>query len=785
MDTHAHASTRADARSTGRTSRWTQSRNESGQAMAIVVVLIVMLAVLTSVMVGPITSDTQSLVVSTNQHAALAAAEAGIQWYRDNLDSYSAYYSYCVPGPESPNCLANNNPLNDAALSSYCGAKLSSTCDLSGTSPAEAFHYAPNPSSGCTPANLGSGQVCTVVLSVTGRAGSTGNYSYIYVETTFTSSPLLDDVYFSDVEVLDPTSQTVQGINVSVQPTAGGAPTDVPETSEPVSYSYTNSAGTTVQVPPSGSPDPNLWQAACEYDTYSPNNFVDTLGLTIGETTYSTTNPYYGPYFDNSGFSYNINASGGVVTSGARSTVTVPGDPCESPYDFVTGEVFNGPVYTNDQLHVCGSPTFEGAPSSLTSGAPSNVPYLPLGSGPSGSVEVTAANSGSNGPYPTNLIGDYVPAGYTTDALNCSGSTDDPTLEHGVALNGDQSLPSENTNLANYGTASPPNEIGYGCTYVGPTMIEITGTTMNVWSPLSTNAATTTPLCSNDSTFSASQPLITGIALPTDGVVYVQNYVPQSTAPPVPSDGSNDGSTECFNPYQQAMPPNSAQCLEGDVYIEGELNGQLTIGSAANIIITRDITYSCVDNGGAASGSNPVSVSACTNAVAPNVLGLSAKYDVLISGNEPTSSNPLENPEPCVANGFGDGTSATAVTATVKINGTSYSTSIDPPAIWPTVCDPQNVIIDASIFALNGSFGVENWSTTPYSDAGDANLNGADLSFFRGPFGIDGDDGYIKQFSFDARLAYLSSPHILVDPLPIWQSSTYVACPNTSCPPIG
>jgi hypothetical protein len=771
MDTFARAGRRADADSTGPTSRGTRRRGESGQALPIVIVLILMLAVFSAVMVGPITSDTPALVASTNQHAALAAAEAGIQWYRDNLDSYSAYYSYS----------ATNNPLNDAALSGYCGATLSSACDLSGTSPAEAFHYAPNPSSGCTPANLGAGQVCTVVLSVTGRAGSTGHYSYIYAETTFTSSPLLDDVYFSDVEVLDPSSQTVQGINVSVQPTAGGATTPVPEVSEPVSYSYTNSGGSIVQVPPTGSPDPNLWQAVCEYDTYSPNNFVDTLELTISGTTYSATNPYYGPYFQNSSFSYEINASGGVVSAGGRSTVTVPGDPCESPYDFVTGEVFDGPVYTNDQLHVCGSPTFEGAPSSLTSGAPSNVPYLPLGSGPSGSVEVTAANSGSNGPYPSDLIGDYVPAGYTTDALNCSGSTDDPTLEHGVALNGDESLPSENTNLADYGTAAPPNGIGYGCTYVGPTMIEITGTTMNVWSPLSTNRATTTSQCSNGSTFSASQPLVTGIALPTDGVVYVQDYIPQSTAPAVPSDGS----TPCFNPYQVAMPANSAQCLEGDIYIEGDLNNQLTIGSAANIIVTRDLTYSCVDGGGAASGSNPVSVSACTNAVEPNVLGLSAKYDVLISGNEPTSSNPLENPQPCVANGFGDGTSATAVTATVKINGTSYSTTADPPAVWPTVCDPQNVIIDASIFALNGSFGVENWSTTPYSDAGNANLNGADLSFFRGPFGIDGADGYIKQFSFDARLAYLSSPHIFVDPLPIWQSSTYVACANTSCTPIG
>ena len=56
--------------------------------------------------------------------------------------------------------------------------------------------------------------------------------------------------------------------------------------------------------------------------------------------------------------------------------MTVPQLPCEVPYDFVYGETFNGPVYTNDQLHVCGSPVFNGSPVSLTSGAPSDVPYL-------------------------------------------------------------------------------------------------------------------------------------------------------------------------------------------------------------------------------------------------------------------------------------------------------------------------------------------------------------------------------------------------------------------------
>ncbi len=750
-----------------------ESRDESGQTIVIVLVLLVLLATLAPVMAGQVTSDTPLLARSTNKAAALAAAEAGIQWYRDNLDSYSAYYAYN----------SGNNPTNDAALAAlstsnpnqgWCGAGLSSTCDLSGTSPPEAFHYSPNDSSLFSQTGAAAG---TIVLSVTGRAGTRGTYSYVNAEASFSTSSILDDAYYSNIEVLDPSSQTIQGINVTTS-TSGGATTSTAETQYNISYSYTNGSGTTVNVN-----DVSVWQATCQYDTYSQNTFIDSLGLTIGGTTYSNSHPYYGPYLQNSGFSFNVNGSG-VVSSSGTTTVTTQSLPCEAPYDFVSGENFNGPVYTNDQLHVCGSPTFNGSPVSLTSGAPSDVPYLYQ---VPGSVLVTAANSGANGPYPTSLIGDYVPEGYTVDSVNCGGSGANPNIAHGVSLNGSQSLPSLNSALAQYGTSSPPTgTTGTGCTYVGPTMIQLvttgTSTTMNVWSPLSTNTTITTSSCSGGSTFSAANPFITGIALPSDGVVYVQDYTLQtnSSGAPIPPSVPSDGSTPCFNPYQYSNPATSPQCYEGDVYVEGELHGQLTIASSANIMITRDLTYQCADGSGGASATNPSSVSACTSSTTPDILGLSAKYDVLISGNQPTFTNPLENPQDCINHGFGDGTGAPTNAGTV-INGTSYPN--DPADIWPTVCNPTNIIVDAAIFGLNGSFGVENWDTTPLS--GGVNLNGADLSYFRGPFGYVGQSGYTKQFSFDSRLEFAAPPHVLPAGVPLWLVDNYIVCPTASCPAIG
>ena len=311
-------------------------------------------------------------------------------------------------------------------------------------------------------------------------------------------------------------------------------------------------------------------------------------------------------------------------------------------------------------------------------------------------------------------------------------------------------------------------------------MIELvtsgTTTKMNVWSPLSTNTTITTPACSNNTSFLSSSPFIQGITLPTDGVVYVEDYtIPTSgVLPTVP----NDGSTPCFNPYQYALDTSQPQCYEGDVYLEGELNGQLTVGSTANIIITRDLTYYCASGSGPASQTDPSSVPACEQGSAPNVLGLSAKYDVLISGNQPTNTNPLENPQDCASNGFGDGTGTPPLSGST-INHVSYPN--DPDGVWPTICNPKNVVIDAAILAVSGSFGVENWDTTPNSDAGNAYLNGADLSYYRGPFGYTGQTGYYKEFSYDQRLAYLPPPNILPAGVVLWQENTYDLCPNAAC----
>ncbi len=725
-------------------------RNDSGQALWLAIILVAFVALFVPIMASQVTSNTSSLDAAVNKHAALAAAEAGIQWYRDELDSYSSYYTYTKA----------NNPLGDPALAGYCGAGLASTCGLSGTNPSEAFTYAPDASQ-LFVANGNSGAAGSVVLTVTGRAGSPGSYAYVVAKATFSAQSVLDDAYFSNYEVLDPNSDTVQDTDVSVCPVTDASCAvpckgsdkscvEEPEVSLDLSYGSVSSV--------------SLWTAMCLYDTYSPNTFLDSLGQTLELGPNASGSPYYGPFQGDNGFSFELNSSDQVVASGGVSKVEVQGVACADPYDFVDGETFDGPVYTNDQLHVCGSPAFNGAPVSLQSGASSNTVYA---------WKVPGSVLGSDG--------NYHPAGYTVDTVNCNGTDDDPGLAHGVELNGTQSLPTLNSLLAEYGTSTPPSGTsGTGCTYVGPTMIELVTqsgtTTMDVWSPLSTNTTITTSACSNGQTFSASTPLITGIALPSDGVVYVQNYTLTSGSllPAVPSDGSPQSSTSCFNPYQSNDSDTSSACYEGDVYVEGELHGQLTIASSANIMVTRDLTYYCADGAGAASDADPASTSACTNSSTPDVLGLDAQLDVLISGNDP--NNNMASTSDCSY----DGTGVPTNTGT-KLGGTSYP--LDPAGVWPWLCNPKNVIIDAAVLALQGSFGVENWGTTPYS--GYANLNGTDLSEYRGPFGISGTNGYYKDFSYDSRLDYVTPPHVLPTGVPVWQVGKYVVCGDSGCPPVG
>ncbi len=765
------------------------SRDDSGQIIVIIVILVVLLSVLGPLMASQITSDAPLVVLSTNKHAALAAAESGIEWYRNHLDADPNYYLYSASNPSTP---------ADPAMQT--GGWCSSACDLGGTSPGEAFHYVPDDSTLFATSGTNAGRV---VLSVTGRGGSPGSYVYVTARASFTTSSILANAYFSNTEVLDPLYPDVQQTGVTVTGLSASQGITTYQVTYPV-----NGASTTT----------SLWNALCDYKTYQANDFLDWLGQTqnvsVGAETvsspnsdvynsYSASNPYYGPFYGAQQFSF---------TNGNGATVTVPAEACGGTFDFNTGENFAGPVYSNDQLHVCASPTFSGAPISYTSGVSSSTAYAYdwLGSVPVRSGGTTY----------------YSPSGTTVDPVQgFCGQTNTPNFVHGSSLNGNLVLPSWNTQLAAAAASG-------GCLFTGPTMIALvtssSGTTMNVWSPLSTGADAPSAACSTGTSptgtsltsfgqsFSGSSgPYIIGVPLPANGVVFVQNAGAASTAPTV-QDGLNSTGSGCINPYVNLTQVNnpilptvtktSATCLEGDTYIEGELSGELTVGSAANIIVTRDLTYACADGtNGPASATDPSSAAACTTGSSPDILGLEAFDNVLVSHpvKSPYSVAQMAGMLGSTSNGLSacsyDGTAATAGTLSGGTSGdpTSGSSIGQPAAVWPS-CDISNPIIDAAVISLNGAFGVEYWDqgNGTYSSNG-VYLNGADISQYRGPFGLISGYGqtwgYDKQFSFDSRLQFLQPPYALQSAVTSWQDLGYVVCGDANiatqatpaCPAVG
>ena len=219
----------------------------------------------------------------------------------------------------------------------------------------------------------------------------------------------------------------------------------------------------------------------------------------------------------------------------AGSSKYGPSDPaaCSVVY-WTTLATLNGPVHSNDGLYVCGNPTFNGDTDTYYDAATSN-----------------------NVSHSLQFAG----PGATLNPLGCTNA---PVYarNHDPASGQFLQFPPANTSIK---AQADPTLGGTGCLYTGPTTITLLSSgKMNVTSPksLSTNLG-----CAPGS----------GLSLPTNGVIYVQN---------VPSAASNPNHSSC-----------SGSSCNGDVSVSGVLKGQLTIASEDDIDITGNLTYNTYPGG--------------------------------------------------------------------------------------------------------------------------------------------------------------------------------------------
>ncbi len=225
------------------------------------------------------------------------------------------------------------------------------------------------------------------------------------------------------------------------------------------------------------------------------------------------------------------------------------------------------------------------------------------------------------------------------------------------------------------------------------------------------------------------------------------------------------GCSSCY--YGQTGTPDA----EGDAFVSGSLSGQLTIGTANNVIITGNITYAdCASTWTLGqSGSSAPSQGLCPYSVGGtnDVLGLIANNYVEINRPEIAATTQGGN----------------TPTIEPSCGGTPAAT-----------CNPSNgtsgVTIDAALLALTQSFVVNN-----YNDGGAEGplyVYGSIQQFARGPIGtFSGNNissGYLKHYTWNPLLDFVAPPSYLVPSTPSWvlQSvATNAGVGSTStCPPL-
>jgi len=798
------------------------AKEDTGQALVLAVIVIVMLALLIPIVGSSIIAENLAVNRNAISEQALAAAQAGVQDYRNFIDNVPQYYAY--------DCGSNNGNLALGAGSPTYACN--SWAPVPGAVN-EWYHYLADSSQ--LQLNAG-GSPSELLLEVTGRAGTPGNYAYRTLLVGFQLEGILTDSYYSEYELTDPNEPNVYN---AVQVTSGGVSSDEAMNSVSVEYAYLNQQGTYQYFGPE-----SLLNALCVYHTYNENTFIDSLGnvtnkwVGAGNSVASASNPYYGPFYDNPGGGLTINIPNtlpnGVVPPNAGAKIQIPapgysGAICGQYGQgvYTSGVTFNGIAYTNDQLALCGNPQFNGSPP-LISGAPQNYYY---GDDWPGSQSSVVAGKTV-----------YSPKGYTYDFTGGGcGAGSSPSYGAAAApkaptLGGQQHLPTTTSFLKQYADGTQAN----GCLYTGPTMIEfVAGGTMNVWSPLSqsTEPNFTSGTAADCGTFTPSQPWQTGLTVPPDGVIYVQGE--QSTgfnsgwaggAPPIntaPCSGNATPPTvnqvgiytcglsggkyvqvgqplqaavaavgsspaipvaSCINPYfynywsptpsPGAPPglvttsPSSGSCEEGDAIVEGEFHGQVTIATDSNIIVDRNLTYQCADTAGV-SDADPGNVAACNSAGANDVLGL-------LPNNQLIVNHPLNEPFNTSCSTSGGNQCYTSNAPICADDGTEATQTIANIVPWScdvktNFSDGPGIAIDAAVVSLNGSTYEPNFNVG--TCLGNLSQQGTNINYYPGFNGTGNcSTGYNQVITYDQRLSYLNPPFLLAATDSVWDITSFIVC---------
>jgi hypothetical protein len=418
------------------------------------------------------------------------------------------------------------------------------------------------------------------------------------------------------------------------------------------------------------------------YASLRRRSFIDYLYFTDYETkdpASYTGSPFTAAQAQQYCARYYYGGSG--VQRDVEGRTDYPGDSdSNSSYctdiNFVSGDSINGPLHSNDAFLVCGTPAFNGETSTTWTGA-------------SGKRYRTNSSCGGNNP-------------------TFARSGDPRQLPRLTMPPSNSALKAET--LAGRG----------GCLYTGPTRIRLNNNgTMTVRSPFS-KQTNNTPCPTNG----------TG-ALPSNGVVYVQT-VPSVTSDPNYTNGCPYNVSGRNHPLGLPISNdvNTYNCRYGDVFIEGTLDGQLTVAAENNIVVTWHLVYK-----GGVGGDD--------------LLGLVANNYVEVY-----------HPVQCTSG-----------------NSSSCNLNANFPTETARNAKFQNATIQAAVLSVNHSFWVQRYNVGSASALGTLNIDGAIAQRYRGPVGTTSggvpSTGYVKDYVYDQRLKYLSPPKFLDPVASSWGVATW------------
>jgi hypothetical protein len=353
---------------------------------------------------------------------------------------------------------------------------------------------------------------------------------------------------------------------------------------------------------------------------------------------------------------------------------------------FGSNDVINGPLHSNDQIWLNGTPTFNGDVSTSWNHAAPRY-------GVSGSASPTFARPGDP-KYATPL-----------------------------------GMPESNGAIRDLADKFVS---GQGCLYTGPTKITLNANgTMDVVSP-QTDPADINAGCGTGS--AAAGVNSTGLSLPTNGVVYIQNKVAATTSPYYTTNCSMTGLPVPFaNDIANSSSNLNYTCSKGDALISGVLKGRLTIAAENRIVVMDDVTYS----------------SPPTNPATTDFLGLIA-------------NNFVETFHPVQSCSSGTGCFQGGKNLGLPWNGNLPLT---------------NLTINAAILALNHSFRVQSYLQG--DSLGTLTIVGAIAQQYRGIVRYTGTpSGYAKNYNYDNRLKVQSPPHFLDPVQSAWLASSVAELKN-------